>query len=138
MHHGDSVAQPESAASPHYMPFSSCGRLPMTVISFAALRTVRQLKQNRAMLVTVLTNLRAMLARLFESGLVYAREGSRIARDVLLAQEHLSEVLDMLDALPEDTDEQREEAKRVQQKLAEVASLTQNAADAIQKLRAGP
>ncbi|MCC6807185.1 MAG: hypothetical protein IT381_07160 [Deltaproteobacteria bacterium] len=107
----------------------------MSVVSFAALKTVRQLKQNRAMLVTVLGNLRAMLQKLFESGLVYAREGSRIARDVLLAQEHLSEVLDTLDALAEDTDEQQDEAKRVQTRLAEVATLTQRAAEGIQKLR---
>lgn len=105
------------------------------VISFAALKTVRQLKQNREVLVTVLTNVRAMVQKLFESGLVYAREGSRIARDLLLAQEHLSEVLDALDALPDDTDERRDEAKRIHATLAEVATLTQRAADGIQQIR---
>jgi hypothetical protein len=110
----------------------------MTVINFSALKTVRQLKQNRDVLVTVVTNLRAMLQKLFESGLIYAREGSRIGRDLLLAQEHLSEVLDALDGLPEDTDERRDEAKRIQATLAEVAALTQSAAEGVQKLRAAP
>jgi hypothetical protein len=107
----------------------------MSVISFGGLRTVRQLKQNREMLVTVLSNLRAMVAKLFETGLIYAREGSRIARDVLLAQEHLSDVLDVLDALPEDTAERNEEAKNIQVTLAEVATLTQRAMDGIAALK---
>ncbi len=107
----------------------------MSVISFGALKTVRQLKQNREMLVTVLTNLRAMVAKLFETGLIYAREGSRIGRDVLLAQEHLSDVLDALDALPEDTAERADEAKKIQATLGEVATLTQSAMDGITHLK---
>ena len=63
------------------------------------------------------------LAKLFEAGLVFHPEGSRTARDLLLAQEHLGDALDALDALPEDTDERDEQAKNIHALLSEVGVL---------------
>lgn len=107
----------------------------MSVISFGAMRSIKQLKSNRSELVAVLSNVRTMLARLFETGLIYHVTGSGAARQLLQAQEHLAHVLDTLDALPESADERIEEAERVHAKLLEVAALTQAAGATLKALK---
>jgi hypothetical protein len=109
----------------------------MTVISFAALKSVRQLKQHRQDLVAVLTNVRDTLTRLFENGLIFHNEGSRASRDLLEAQENLAEALDAIDALPEDTDERTETARHVQQLLDQVGVLATRATERLQRLTQG-
>ena len=109
----------------------------MTVISFAALKSVRQLKQHRQDLVAVLTNVRGTLQRLFENGLVFHQEGSRASRDLLEAQESLSEALDILDALPDDTDERADTARHIQTLLEQVGTLASRAMERLQMLTKG-
>jgi hypothetical protein len=106
----------------------------MAVISFAALKSVRQLKQHRDELVAVLTNVRGSVAKLVDNGLVYHIEGSRAVRDLLEAQEHLVEALDILDGLPEDTDERTEAAKRIQTLLERTGDFASRAMERIQRI----
>jgi hypothetical protein len=47
----------------------------------------------------VLENNRRALGRLFQSGLIFSRQGSRLGRDLLLAHQHLLKVSDLLSRL---------------------------------------
>jgi len=107
----------------------------MTVISFAALKSVRQLKQHRQELVAVLTNVRGTLSKLFENGLAFHLDGSRACRDLLEAQENLSEALEAIDAAPEDTDEQEDTARHIQVLLDQVGVLATRAMERLQTLK---
>ncbi len=106
----------------------------MSVISFAAFRSIRELKTHRQDLCAVLDNVRQSLGRLFETGLCFHLEGSRAARDLLDAQEHLTLALDALDGLPDDTDERNDEARRIHGMLASAADSATRAMDRLQAL----
>jgi len=44
---------------------------------------------------------RKALARLFQTGLVFTRQGARLGRDLLLAHQHLLRVADLLERIAE-------------------------------------
>jgi hypothetical protein len=68
------------------------------------------------------------LGRLFQSGLIYSRVGARLARDLLLAHQHLLKVADLLSRLGEMESPERFDAEsvydEVQALLARTTALT--------------
>ena len=68
------------------------------------------------------------LGRLFQSGLIYSRVGARLARDLLLAHQHLLKVADLLARLGEVESPERFDAEsvydEVQALLARTTALT--------------
>jgi hypothetical protein len=65
------------------------------VIELNAARERRRLICYRERAQAVLAQNRDALDRLFESGLVFTRHGSRVGRDLLQAHQHLLRVVDM-------------------------------------------
>ncbi len=64
-------------------------------------RDARRLRELQARCRTVDELNRKSLARLFQSGLVYTRQGARLGRDLLLAHQHLLRVGDLLARISE-------------------------------------
>ncbi len=60
------------------------------------MRDARRLDEFRARCRTVDEVNRKALAQLFQSGLIYTRQGARLGRDLLLAHQHLLRVTDLL------------------------------------------
>ena len=79
-------------------PATSPSRHPLDapVVDLGAAREARRLRdfQGRCREVDDLN--RRALARLFQGGLVYTRQGARLGRDLLLAHQHLLRVGDLL------------------------------------------
>jgi hypothetical protein len=69
------------------------------VIDLARVREARRLCDYQCRLRAVLENNRRALGRLFQSGLIFSRQGSRLGRDLLLAHQHLLKVSDLLSRL---------------------------------------
>lgn len=66
------------------------------VLDLARARDARRLRELQARCRTVDEVNRKSLVRLFQSGLVYTRQGARLGRDLLLAHQHLLRVSDLL------------------------------------------
>jgi len=66
------------------------------VVDLAHAREARRLREFQARCRSVDELNRKSLAQLFQSGLIYTRQGSRLARDLLLAHQHLLRVSDLL------------------------------------------
>jgi hypothetical protein len=66
------------------------------VVDLARARDARRLRDLVARCRAVDELNRRSLARLFQSGLVYTRQGARLGRDLLLAQQHLLRASDLL------------------------------------------
>jgi hypothetical protein len=66
------------------------------VVDLAAARDARRLREFQARCRAVDDLNRKALARLFQTGLVYTRQGARLGRDLLLAHQHLLRVSDLL------------------------------------------
>jgi hypothetical protein len=71
------------------------------VIELARVRDERRLVEYQRRTRQVQDANKRALARLFQSGLIYSRAGSRLARDLLLAHQHLLKVADLLTRLSE-------------------------------------
>jgi hypothetical protein len=74
------------------------------VVDLAEVRVSRRLSLYRARLQRVLKANRKALERLFSSGTLFSRQGTRAGRDLLLAHEHLLRVVALLDRLDHDGD----------------------------------
>ena len=74
------------------------------VVDLAQARDARRLRDFRARCQTVDDVNRKALAQLFQSGLIYPRQGARLGRDLLLAHQHLLRVSDLLARLCEAPD----------------------------------
>ncbi len=77
------------------------------VVDLAQARDARRLREFQARCDGVDEVNRKSLARLFQTGFIFTRQGARLARDLLLAHQHLLRVSDLLDRiaeLPEDAD----------------------------------
>ncbi len=75
------------------------------VVDLAQARDARRLREIRARCRAVDEMNRKSLGRLFQTGLVFTRQGARLGRDLLLAHQHLLRVSDLLARiaeLPED------------------------------------
>jgi hypothetical protein len=99
------------------------------VVDLARARDARRLRDLVARCEKVDELNRKSLARLFQTGLLYTRQGARLGRDLLLAQQHLLRASDLLSriaelpASPEDAEASvlYEEAQAL---LARIAELT--------------
>jgi hypothetical protein len=83
------------------------------VVDLAEARHSRRLSTYRARLERVLKANRRALEKLFATGALFTRQGTRAGRDLLLAHEHLLRVLVLLDRLGHEGDipaPRREEA----------------------------
>lgn len=75
------------------------------MVDLAQARDARRLREIQARCRAVDEVNRRSLGRLFQSGLVFTRQGARLGRDLLLAHQHLLRVSDLLARiadLPED------------------------------------
>ncbi len=99
-------------------------RCETPVIELARARDARRLVdyQRRTQLV-IEANKRA-LARLFQSGVIYSRVGARLARDLLLAHQHLLKVGDLLTQLSEKDSPERFDAEAVYDEVQALLSRT--------------
>jgi phosphate uptake regulator len=68
----------------------------LSVVDLCAAREARRLREFQARARAVDELNRKALARLFQTGLVYTRQGARLGRDLLLAHQHLLRVGDLL------------------------------------------
>jgi hypothetical protein len=68
----------------------------LPVVDLCAAREARRLREFRARTQAVDELNRKALARLYQTGLVYTRQGARLGRDLLLAHQHLLRVGDLL------------------------------------------
>lgn len=66
------------------------------VVDLAAARDARKLRDFQARTRAVDEVNRKALSRLFQTGLIYTRQGARLGRDLLLAHQHLLRVGDLL------------------------------------------
>jgi hypothetical protein len=71
------------------------------VVDLAQVRDARRLRDLMARCRAVDEVNRKSLARLFQTGLVYTRQGARLGRDLLLAHQHLLRVSDLLARIAE-------------------------------------
>ena len=69
---------------------------PPVVVDLSAARDARRLREFQARCRAVDEQNRKSLSRLYQSGLVYTRQGARLGRDLLLAHQHLLRVSDLL------------------------------------------
>ena len=81
---------------PHAKPAARTAVRDPLVVDLSAARDARQLREFQARCRTVDDLNRKALARLFQSGLLYTRQGARLGRDLLLAHQHLLRVSDLL------------------------------------------
>ncbi len=84
-----------STASPRPRPARSASR----IVDLARARDARRLRdlEDRRRAVDDLN--RRALGRLFQSGMIFTRAGARLARDLLLAHQHLLRISDLLSRL---------------------------------------
>jgi hypothetical protein len=68
----------------------------LDVVDLAQARDARRLRDFQARCSGVDEVNRKSLARLFQTGFIYTRQGARLARDLLLAHQHLLRVGDLL------------------------------------------
>ena len=71
------------------------------VIELARVRDARRLVDYQRRTRQVIDANKRALARLFQSGVIYSRVGARLARDLLLAHQHLLKVCDLLARISE-------------------------------------
>jgi len=100
------------------------GRVGSPVIDLALVRDERRLHDFRRRSREVLDTNKRALARLFQSGLIYSRAGARLARDLLLAHQHLLKVGDLLARLDEIEGADPCEAEGVYAEVRELLSRT--------------
>lgn len=86
------------------VPRTRKARATSPVVDFAKARSARRLRDLQARCRTVDETNRKSLVRLFQSGLVYTRQGARLGRDLLLAHQHLLRVSELLARLGEVAD----------------------------------
>jgi hypothetical protein len=71
------------------------------VVDLAQARDARRLREFQARCEGVDETNRRSLARLFQTGFIFTRQGARLARDLLLAHQHLLRVSDLLARIAE-------------------------------------
>lgn len=72
---------------------------PTPVVSLHEARLAQRLKGYRERLAKVLAGNKKAIGRLYTTGLLFSRDGSRAGRDLLLAHQHLLRVVTLLDRL---------------------------------------
>jgi len=72
---------------------------PAQIVDLAAVRNDARKRQYRERLRRVLDGNQQAISRLFHSGLLFTRQGTRAGRDLLLARQHLVRVSDLVQRL---------------------------------------
>jgi hypothetical protein len=111
------------------VPRARKARLAPPVVDLARARDARRLRELVARCRAVDEVNRKSLSRLFQTGLVFTRQGARLGRDLLLAHQHLLRASDLLARIAEipaapsdaDTSALYDEAQSL---LARIAELT--------------
>jgi hypothetical protein len=111
---------------------SRCAVRDPLVVDLSAARDARRLVEFQARCRAVDDLNRRALSRLFQSGLLYTRQGARLGRDLLLAHQHLLRVSDLLvrvgelpgPAAARDAEPLYEEARDLLAKTAKLTSRT--------------
>jgi hypothetical protein len=75
-------------------------------------RDERRLRECEARMRAVVETNRRALGRLFQSGLIFTRAGTRLGRDLLLAHQHLFQVMALLVRLGEGSPRRRVRGRR--------------------------
>ncbi len=83
------------------VPRSRKARAAPPVVDLAQARDARRLREIQARCRAVDEVNRKSLGRLFQSGLLFTRQGARLGRDLLLAHQHLLRVSDLLARIAE-------------------------------------
>ena len=86
---------------PSTAPRARKARVAPLVVDLARARDARRLRDLVARCRAVDDVNRKSLARLFQTGLVYTRQGARLGRDLLLAHQHLLRASDLLARIAE-------------------------------------
>lgn len=100
------------------------------MIDLAAARGDRRLRDARSRLRAMADGNRRALSRLFQSGLIFTRQGARLGRELLLAHQHLVRVGDLVARLGDPAGRPRRDAEaealfgQVQLLLARTAELS--------------
>ncbi len=94
------------------------------VIELARARDARRLVEMQRRTRQVIDANKGALSRLFQSGVIYSRVGSRLARDLLLAHQHLLKVGDLLTRLSEMDAPERFDAESVYDEVQALLSRT--------------
>ncbi len=81
---------------PISVPRTRKARAASPVVDLSLARDARRLRELIARCRAVDEMNRKSLARLFQTGLVYTRQGARLGRDLLLAHQHLLRASDLL------------------------------------------
>ena len=77
---------------------------PPAVVSLTEARLARRLTNYRERLNKVVSANKRAIGKLYVSGLLFTKEGSRAGRDLLLAHQHLLRVVTLLDRLSHEGD----------------------------------
>jgi hypothetical protein len=123
----DLASPPHLRCSPEVLPLTGSvrtARRETPVIDLARVRDERRLEEYRCRTRQVLEANRRALARLFQSGVIYSRVGSRLARDLLLAHQHLLRVGELLARLGEMDSPERFDAEEVYEEVRALLSRT--------------
>lgn len=83
------------------VPRSRKARAAPPVVDLAQARDARRLRDIQARCRAIDDMNRRSLGRLFQTGLVFTRQGARLGRDLLLAHQHLLRVSDLLARIAE-------------------------------------
>jgi hypothetical protein len=75
------------------------------VIDFSTAKERQRLCRYRERAQSVLAQNRSALQRLYETGLIFTRHGTRVGRDLLQIQQHLLKAVDILNRAPRSDDE---------------------------------
>jgi len=85
----------------HPVPRTRKARAVPPVVDLAQARDARRLRELQDRCGAVDEVNRKALGRLFQTGLVFTRQGARLGRDLLLAHQHLLRVSDLLERIAE-------------------------------------
>lgn len=99
-------------------------RCETPVIQLARAREARRVAEYQRRTRQVIDANKRALARLFQSGVIYSRVGARLARDLLLAHQHLLKVGDLLARLSEMESPERFDAQSVYDEVQALLSRT--------------
>lgn len=123
----DLASPPHLRCSPEVLPLADSAqtaRRETPVIDLARVRDERRLGEYQCRTRQVLEANKRALARLFQSGVIYSRVGSRLARDLLLAHQHLLKVGDLLARLGEMDSPERFDADAIYGEVGALLSRT--------------
>ncbi|MBL8910490.1 MAG: hypothetical protein JNM17_07275 [Archangium sp.] len=114
----------------------------MNVVSLNDARLSRRVETYRARLDRVLKGNKKAITKLFATGMLFTRHGTRAGRDLLLAHEHLLRVVSLLDRLQNEGDvpapKKAEDVdaifKELEELLDRTSELTQSTAELLEEL----